>query len=77
MTRRGIVVPRYYTTYEVAALFMVSVRTVDRWDRKGKLRPDARTPGGHRRYLADRIDTMLRDGGLSLDWTREPPADSG
>jgi putative resolvase len=35
---------------EMARRLGVSVATLRRWDREGRLRPVLRTPGGHRRY---------------------------
>lgn len=52
---------RSYTPRQVATLFNVHVRSVSRWAAKGKLR-FFRTPGGERRYYADEIDTMIKDG---------------
>jgi excisionase family DNA binding protein len=52
---------RSYTPQEVADLFNVHVRSVSRWAERGKL-DYFRTPGGHRRYYADPIDTMIENG---------------
>lgn len=52
---------RSYTPAEVAARFNVHPRSVTRWAARGKLR-SFRTPGGHRRYYADEIDTMIENG---------------
>jgi excisionase family DNA binding protein len=43
--------PEFYTTPEVAKLFRVAVKTVERWIRDGRL-PRVRSPGG--RYLVPR-----------------------
>ena len=40
---------------DVAALYGVDPKTVGRWDKKGKLPPSFRTPGGHRRFYEDEI----------------------
>jgi excisionase family DNA binding protein len=49
-------------TSDVAALFQVSERTVSEWAKRGQI-PCVRTPGGHRRYPADEIRSLLeRDG---------------
>jgi len=49
---------RLYTPAEVAAMFRVDPKTVARWAKGGRL-PAIRTLGGHRRYRASDIDTML------------------
>jgi excisionase family DNA binding protein len=53
---------RLLRTREVAVLFQVSERAVTDWARKGRI-PSVRTPGGHRRYPADRVRELLRDSG--------------
>lgn len=45
-------------TSDVAVLFEVSERTVSEWAKKGQI-PSVRTPGGHRRYPADGIRSLL------------------
>ncbi len=45
-------------TREVAVLFQVSERAVTEWARRGRI-PSVRTPGGHRRYPADKVRTLL------------------
>jgi excisionase family DNA binding protein len=45
-------------TSDVALLFEVSERTVSEWAKKGQI-PSVRTPGGHRRYPADGIKSLL------------------
>jgi excisionase family DNA binding protein len=53
-------------TSDVATLFQVSERTVSEWAKRGQI-PSVRTPGGHRRYPADGIRTLLqagREGGV-------------
>lgn len=49
---------RLLRTREVAVLFQVSERAVTDWARKGRI-PSVRTPGGHRRYPADEIRSLL------------------
>lgn len=49
---------RLLRTREVALLFQVSERAVTDWARKGRI-PSVRTPGGHRRYPADAVRTLL------------------
>ncbi len=53
---------RLLRTREVAALFQVSARAVTDWAAKGRL-PSVRTPGGHRRYPADLVRTLLEASG--------------
>ena len=48
-------------TADVATLFQVSERTVSEWAKRGQI-PSVRTPGGHRRYPAEGIRTLLRGG---------------
>lgn len=47
------------TPREVAALFDVDPKTVNRWAAAGLLGV-RRTPGGHRRYLRTEVETVLR-----------------
>ena len=49
---------RLLRTREVALLFQVSERAVTDWARKGRI-PSVRTPGGHRRYPAEQVRTLL------------------
>ena len=49
---------RLLRTREVALLFQVSERAVTDWARKGRI-PSVRTPGGHRRYPADEVRSLL------------------
>jgi excisionase family DNA binding protein len=49
---------RLLRTSEVALLFRVSERAVTDWARRGRI-PSVRTPGGHRRYPADEVMTLL------------------
>jgi excisionase family DNA binding protein len=44
----------YLRPHEVAAIFSVSVKTVARWSKEGRL-PYITTLGGHRRFPADPI----------------------
>ena len=46
------------TPREVAVLFHVDAKTVTRWADAGKLHP-VRTLGGHRRYRADEVNSLL------------------
>jgi excisionase family DNA binding protein len=53
---------RFLRTREVAILFQVSERAVTDWARKGRIR-SVRTPGGHRRYPASHVRTLLEVSG--------------
>lgn len=53
---------RFLRTREVALLFQVSERAVTDWARKGRIR-SVRTPGGHRRYPANEVRTLLQASG--------------
>jgi excisionase family DNA binding protein len=56
-------------TADVATLFQVSERTVSEWAKRGQI-PSVRTPGGHRRYPAEGLRTLLQ-GGRHRDDGRE------
>jgi putative resolvase len=47
---------KYYSIGQVCEIVGVTPKTLRRWDKSGKLRPDVRTGGGHRRYS----ETTLR-----------------
>ena len=47
------------TPAEVAALFRVDPKTVTRWAKAGKLTA-IRTLGGHRRYRASEVNSLLK-----------------
>ncbi len=49
---------RLLRTREVALLFEVSERAVTDWATKGRI-PSIRTPGGHRRYPAESVASLL------------------
>jgi excisionase family DNA binding protein len=51
---------------EVAAMFGVTVKTLQRWDRAGKLQ-SIRTLGGHRRYRKSEV-LALRNSPAVLDY---------
>jgi excisionase family DNA binding protein len=53
---------RFLRTREVALLFQVSERAVTDWARKGRIR-SVRTPGGHRRYPASHVRSLLEASG--------------
>ena len=50
---------RLLTPREVAAIFRVDHRTVNRWADEGRLHT-IRTPGGQRRYLAAEVAGLSR-----------------
>jgi excisionase family DNA binding protein len=52
---------------EVATIFGVATKTVQRWAKDGKLHPQ-RTLGGHRRYKESEVRQLLSGG-----QTRETP----
>jgi excisionase family DNA binding protein len=43
---------------EVAVLFRVNPRTIDRWAEAGRI-PSFKTMGGHRRFYADEIEPII------------------
>lgn len=51
---------RYLRTSEVAMRLQVSPKTVARWAKEGRL-PYLATLGGHRRFPASAIDTLVND----------------
>lgn len=61
MTGAPITPTALLTPREVAALFHVDAKTVTRWADSGKLHP-VRTLGGHRRYRADEVQSLLAAG---------------
>ncbi len=50
---------KYLTIAETAIIFGVSVCTMRRWDREGKLSPNHRTFGNHRRYSLSKILSII------------------
>ncbi len=56
---------RLLRTREVALLFEVSERAVTDWATKGRI-PSIRTPGGHRRYPADAVASLLAAEGRTV-----------
>ena len=48
-----------YKAAEFAHLAGVSVKTLQRWDRDGKLKPASRTPGNRRLYTQEQLNTLL------------------
>ena len=48
-----------YKASEFAKLAGVSVKTLQRWDREGKLKPAARTPGNRRLYTPEPLNQLL------------------
>lgn len=60
----------YMTPNEVAELLLVSPITVRQWAQKGLI--DAvMTPGGHRRFTREAIETFAQNRGLELKWPDE------
>jgi len=50
---------QYCSIGELSLVLGVAVSTLRRWDREGRISPDGRTPGGHRRYRVDRVLKQL------------------
>ena len=48
-----------YKASEFAKLAGVSVKTLQRWDREGQLKPAARTPGNRRLYTQEQLNQLL------------------
>jgi putative resolvase len=48
-----------YDSAQFAKLAGVSVKTLQRWDREGRLKPAARTPGNRRLYSPEQLNQML------------------
>lgn len=57
-----------YTISEAAALLGVTVLTLRRWDKRGKLVPSVRTSGGHRRYTLKDL-SKIKDVIVSTKYT--------
>lgn len=55
----------YMTPNEVAELLMVSPVTVRQWAQKGWLKA-VTTPGGHRRFLGEDVESFAKERGLQL-----------
>ena len=58
MTTRTVDSEPLLTPAEVAGMFRVDPKTVTRWAKAGKL-TSIRTLGGHRRYRAEEVRTLL------------------
>ena len=54
-------VPEFLTTAEVARRLRLSRKTVYRYVRDGKLRPDHTLPGGEHRFVLDDVLDQLRN----------------
>jgi DNA-binding transcriptional MerR regulator len=59
----------YFTTGEMAERFHVSPESLRNWERQSLIPPVPRTPGGHRRYLAEHVAAIVK-----LHDTRAQPA---
>lgn len=51
---------RLLTVSEFAEAINVHPQTVRDWDRSGKVRAEARTPGGQRRYTEKQVEEYFR-----------------
>jgi excisionase family DNA binding protein len=60
---------KYVSIGQAAKMLGVSIATLRRWDKEGKL-PSERTPSGHRRYLASDVATFNPLGLKSEKLTR-------
>lgn len=47
-----------YKVREFAELIGVSIKTLQRWDREGRLKPISRTPGNRRLYSQEQLDQI-------------------
>lgn len=52
---------------EVARVLRIHVGTLRRWDKEGRLRPIARSGGGHRRYARGDVLALLGEGDAGGD----------
>ena len=57
---------RFVAIGDAASILSVCVRTLRRWDKRGKLKPAFRTAGGHRRYS---LEDIRRFAGLPAEFT--------
>ncbi len=57
--------PEYFTTREAARLLHVSLVSVQRWQRAGRLK-SFMTPGGHRRIPRGELVRFMREGGMEV-----------
>jgi predicted site-specific integrase-resolvase len=48
-----------YNSAQFAKLAGVSAKTLQRWDREGRLKPVARTPGNRRLYTSEQLNQMF------------------
>lgn len=60
------VMERTLTSHEVARLLGVNIKTVQRWDREGRLKPAGRTDTGRRYYTEDQILAFRHQRPLAL-----------
>ncbi len=56
----------YFTPSDVAELLMVSPVTVRLWSQRGEL-GSVITPGGHRRYLQEHIETFAKEKNIPIN----------
>ncbi|MEW6155177.1 MAG: helix-turn-helix domain-containing protein [Actinomycetota bacterium] len=60
------------TASQVAALFGVGRKTINRWTDEGRIPTAATTDGGHRRYRLDDLTPIL--AAATIQTRRYPPA---
>ena len=56
----------FMTIGSVATLLGICTKTLRRWDNSGKLKPDFRTLGNHRRYKRKKILSLLKNHGTGI-----------
>lgn len=50
---------KLYSMPEAAKYLSVSVRSMQRWQSQGVIKPHGRTPGGYARYTKDQLDKLI------------------
>lgn len=50
------------STADLAAMFHVDTRTIQRWENVGRIPRATRTLGGHRRWRRSDIERILKEG---------------
>lgn len=55
---------KYYSAGQFAALIGVHIKTVQKWDREGILKPERRTPTNRRQYSQKQVEEFGKKGEL-------------